>query len=39
MDNIVFSPASKEQENFLTCDDIDFAFYGGGHTRLRSKPI
>lgn len=29
MSNIVFSPASKEQENFLTCDDVDFAFYGG----------
>lgn len=28
MSNIVFAPASKEQENFLTTD-ADFAFYGG----------
>ena len=27
--NLVFSPASKEQENFLNCDEVDFAFYGG----------
>ncbi len=36
--NIVFSPASIEQENFLNCDNVDFAFYGG-ELRLRSKPI
>ena len=35
MNNIVFSQASKEQQNFLTCDEVDFAFYGGEHKRLR----
>lgn len=29
MSNIVFAPASKEQQNFLNCKDVDFAFYGG----------
>ena len=27
--DIVFSPASLEQQNFLTAKDVDFAFYGG----------
>lgn len=27
--NIVFAPASLEQQNFLTTE-VDFAFYGGG---------
>ena len=26
---IIFAPASVEQENFLTCKNVDFAFYGG----------
>lgn len=34
--NIVFSPASQEQENFLL-SNADFAFYGG-ELRLRLKP-
>lgn len=28
--NIVFAPASLEQQNFLTTN-VDFAFYGGEH--------
>lgn len=29
--NILFAPASIEQQNFLNCDNVDFAFYGGEH--------
>ena len=28
-DEIVFAPASLEQQNFLLAKDVDFAFYGG----------
>ena len=37
-DNLVFSPASKAQEQFLTSQS-DITFYGGEHLRLHSKPI
>jgi hypothetical protein len=36
--NVVFSPASKAQEQFLN-SQADITFYGGGHKRLRLKPI
>lgn len=35
--DIVFAPASKAQEQFLT-SEADFTFYGG-ELRLHSKPI
>lgn len=34
MSNIVFSPASPAQEQFLL-SEADITFYGGEHTRLR----
>jgi hypothetical protein len=37
MSNIVFSPASSAQQQFLL-SDADIIFYGG-ELRLRSKPI
>jgi hypothetical protein len=36
--NIVFSPASSAQEQFLM-SDADITFYGGEHMRLHLKPI
>lgn len=38
MSNIVFAPASEPQSQFLTSDSW-FTIYGGGHKRLRLKPI